>query len=89
MVTGFASFYVKTTGWYEVPPGRLEISELHGGASGFGNSQTLNFASVLTMDRSGVQFYLSADGPRVQNFVALNGAVSDVFTFGFFGKRYS
>lgn len=88
MVTGYATFYITATGWEKIPPGRLDLTEIHGGASGFGAGQTLNFASVLTMSRSGVEFYLNADFPRVQNFVALNGAIGDVFTFGFFGRRF-
>lgn len=89
MVQGFATFYIKATGWYELPPGRLEIAELHGGASGFGAGQTISLASVVGVNRAGVEFYLYADGPRAQNFVALNGDVGDVFTFGFFGRRFS
>lgn len=88
-VQGFATFYIPETGWIKIPPGRLELAELWGGASGFGSNQTLNFASVLSLERSGVQFYFGQNPLRNRNFVAVNGTVSDFFTFGFFGRRFS
>lgn len=88
-VTGFATFYITATGWEEIPPGRLELAELHGGASGFGAGQTLNLGSVVGLNRSGVEFYIrNARGQVSRNFVAVNGAVGDIFTFGFFGRKF-
>ncbi len=89
MVQGYATFYIAAAGWAKIRPGRLDLSDLYGGASGFGSNQILNFASVLTMSRSGVEFYLGQNTARVDSFVALNGDVSDLFTFGFFGRRHS
>lgn len=86
-VAGFATFYIQTSGWFKIPPGRLELARLHGGASGFPNQES------LTVARPVVEFYLdipTVNHPnRVRSFVAVNGSQGQVFTFGFFGTRYS
>jgi hypothetical protein len=96
-VSGFATFYVPDAGWVKVPPGSLDLAELWGGASGFGNSAA-QFAkpSLVIADfaeRPMVEFYLdqsTRNRPnRVRGFVAINGDMGEMFTFGFFGKRYS
>lgn len=79
-VTGFATFYIPDSGWVDIPPGRLELSELWGGAEGYTKNTTQT-------GRSPVEFYIEENSLR-PNFVAVNGALGDVFTFGFFGKRY-
>jgi hypothetical protein len=87
-VSGFATFYTADTGWVKVPPGALDLAELWGGSSGFGNS-----SQGTTVVRPNVEFYLdqsTTNQPkRVRGFVALNGNFGEMFTFGFFGKRYS
>ena len=87
-VSVFATFYVPDSGWQKVPPGALDLAELHGGASGFGNS-----SQGTTVVRPGVEFYLDQNTTnhpkRVSGYVGLNGSFADVFTFAFFGKRYS
>lgn len=79
-VTGFATFYWPGSGWLNVPPGRLELVDVLGGASGFTKNQTQSSTEP-------VEFYLQENSVR-PSFVALNGSLGDTFTFGFFGKRY-
>lgn len=88
MVHGYATFYVAANVLTKVPPGRLDLAEIHGGASGVGNGQVFGLLGS-NLVRSGVEFYLYADNPRAQNFVVLDGRLGDVFTFGFFGRRFS
>lgn len=88
MVHGYATFYIpKATGWFNLGPGRLELAEIHGGASGLGNHDIVVSSSRLAVPQ--VEFYLYADGARPRNFVALNRAYGEVFTFAFFGRRFS
>ncbi len=86
-VAGFATFYIQSTGWFKIPPGRLELARLYGGASSFPNQES------LTTVRPYVEFYLdvpTVNHPnRVRGFVAVNASQGMVFTFGFFGTRYS
>ena len=87
-VSGFATFYFPDTGWAKVPPGSLDLAELWGGASGFGNSSV-----GTTIARPNVEFYLDNDttnSPKRRSaYVVLNGDMGELFTLGFFGKRYS
>ena len=85
-VSGFASFYITGTGWEKIPPGRLEIAEIWGGASGIGNAQAFGLLGNPLV-RSGVEFYINLRKPS-KSFVATFGTIGDVFTFGFFGKKY-
>ena len=91
MVAGFATFYHRGTGWSKVLPGELDLAELHGGASGFGNHETVIIAT--RNQPTEVHFYYriptSAHPHRKGGYVGLNGATADFFSFGFFGKRYS
>jgi hypothetical protein len=92
MVQGFATFYITATGWEKIPPGRLDLAELHGGASGFGGNEIVGLRQAVTavnLPLPQVEFYLYADNPRVQNFVMVNATNADLFTFGFFGRRFS
>lgn len=91
-VSGFATFYTPDAGWQKVLPGMLDLAELWGGASGFGNA---SIGSLLgsSFARPQVEFYLdqgTTNHPRrVRGFVGVNGSLGEFFTFGFFGKRYS
>jgi hypothetical protein len=75
----------------KIPPGRLDLAELWGGSSGFGNNEAL--ISSKRVPQPGVEFYFvppTATKPkRIASYVALNGAVSEYFTFSFFGRRHS
>lgn len=90
-VHGFAVFYWPGKAWLKIPPGRLGVAELWGGASGFGNNEAL--ISSKRLNQPTVEFYYvprTATKPkRHASYVAINGAVAEYFTFGFFGKRFS
>lgn len=88
-VSGHATFYWPGKAWIKIPPGRLELTELWGGSSGFGNNEAL--ISSKRLNQPTVEFYYvprTATKPnRHASYVALNGAVAEFFTFGFHGKR--
>lgn len=85
-VSGFATFYWPVSGWLNIPPGRLDLAELWGGSSGKTKNQE-------QADPESVEFYIDVTPnnkpKRNRNKVALNGDRGDVFTFSFFGKRFS
>lgn len=85
-VSGFATFYLTNqVGWEKISPGRLEIAELWGGASGDGNHEFLFVTTTLLPPK--VEFYINMRKPS-RSFVACNLPSGDVFTFGFFGRKY-
>lgn len=90
-VVGYATFYYRGTGWEKIRPGELDLAEVWGGSSAFGNHEALIIATRFPL--SEVQFYYriptSAHPKRRGGYVAINGATADFFSFGFFGKRYS
>lgn len=84
-VTGFATFYLSgTTGWEKIPPGRLDLAELWGGGSGFGNHE-FNFISSRLFPPE-VQFYINLRKPS-KSYVAAYLPNGEIYTFGFFGRR--
>lgn len=90
-VQGFATFYLTGAGWLKIPPGRLEISELWGGASGFGANEFEGLRrslDAIDIDLPQVQFYINVDKPS-RSYLAANRDNAEVFTFGFFGRRHS
>ncbi len=92
-VAGFATFYLPDSGWQKIPPGALDLAELWGGASGIGNQDFNLLGLGPNLERTGVQFYLdlaTRNHPnRIRGYVGVNGSIGELFTFGFFGRKYS
>ena len=92
MVQGFATLYIaKASGWLKIPPGRLDVAEILGGASGLGNHDINIIASRVAVPQ--VEFYLDVPTrnhpKRITSYVSVNRAYGEIFTFGFFGRRFS
>ncbi len=90
-VTGFATFYIPASGWTKIPPGRLDIAEIWGGASGFGGNEIVGLRQAVTavnLPLPQTEFYINLLRPS-RSFIAVNGSNADIFTLGFFGRKYS
>lgn len=84
-VAGSALFYLPDSGWQRVEAGRLGLSQLRGGASGFGSEGGGEGAGG---GPASVQFYLSVTGnSTADNYVGLDGDAGELFSFTYFGRK--
>lgn len=90
-VFGGALFYWPGKAWLKIPPGRLDLTELWGIGSGYGNNDAL--VSSKRLPQPSVQFYpvrpTAAKPNRNGSYVAINGNIAENFSFTFFGRRHS
>lgn len=80
---GTAQFYVTTTGWTRIPPGRLGVTKLTYAACSAGNSH--NGSAVI---RNGEFYFFEPSGAKNKNYLALNGSLQDFFCVKFSGTKY-